>query len=274
MPPTRTTKTKAKPVPSPVVSRTTETVKKPRQRKAKGAVEGNTAPVDPTEPDAIAPTPGRTSRKKPAAIPTSATAEEPLLAQPAAGKRRRQLTGGVEEESDNQPVKRSKATAANPDETLPKRGRGRPRKDAQLPPARSPLPDRLVRNTHPATPKGTRRSSEQVAADDAAKRAAERKLLEEQIRLGEMAKLQFAQMQIGEEQADAEVQKKNATRLSAVIRRREPVKRKAESDDGEDFDFDEVDDLSSSGCEDLVVQPVRKRKVSCDQWACIASDKP
>jgi len=163
---------------------------------------------------------------------------------------------------DDQPVKQSKATTANPDKTLPKHGRGHPHKDAQLLPAQSPLPNHLVQNTHPAAPKGTHRSLEQVAADDAAKRAAERKLLEEQIWLGETAKLQFTQMQIGKKQADAEVQRKNATHLSAVIHRHEPTKRKAKSDDKEDFNFDEVDNLLSSGCEDLVVQPVWKRKAA------------
>jgi hypothetical protein len=45
--------------------------------------------------------------------------------------------------------------------------------------------------------------------DNTAKKAAERKLLEEQIHLGEMAKQKFAQMQIDNEQADIEMQRRN-----------------------------------------------------------------
>jgi hypothetical protein len=94
-----------------------------------------------------------------------------------------------------------------------------------------------------------------------AKKAAEKKLLEEQIRLGEMAKLQFAQMQVDDEHADVEMRRRNPTRLSAVKHTNQPVSMQVESTDGEEFDFAKVGDTSSSESE-VVVQPVRKRKVS------------
>jgi hypothetical protein len=256
MPATRTTKTKA--IATPSDAKTTEPVKKPRQRRAGNAVNSS-VPADTPEPAInTAPTGGKKSRKK-ATAPTSDTDVAMEESQPEAGKRKRQLTSDTQEEVDNLPPKRPKGTPANADGV--KRGRGRPRKEVQLPPARSPLPDRVGRNTHPATPKGTRRSSEQVAADNVAKKAAEKKLLEEQIRLGEMAKLQFAQMQVDDEHADIEMRRRNPTRLSAVKHTNQPVSMQVESTDGEEFDFAKVGDTSSSESE-VVVQPVRKRKVS------------
>ena len=185
--------------------------------------------------------------------------EDPPLLQPA-GKRKRLLPNNAQE-PDNKPAKRLKATPASSARTLSKRG-GRPRKGAQLPAARSPLPDRRVRNTHPATPKGTRRSTAQVTADNAARRAVEKQLLEEQIRLGEMAKLKFAEMQVCEEQVDEEMRRHNPTRRSGAVRKPETSSQQ-ESADGEDSDLRDVDSgTSSSETEDVVVQPVRKRKVS------------
>lgn len=231
MPATRTTKTKA--IDALSNAKTTQPVKKPYQRKAKNTANGSVPADTPEHAIGTAPTEGGKS------------------------KRKRQLTNDNQEE-DNLPLKRPKGTPANADGVK----RGRPRKDIQLPPARSPLPNRIVRNTHPTTPKGTRRSSEQVAADNAAKKAAEKKLLEEQIRLGEMAKLQFAQMQIDEEHAEVEIQKKNPMRLSAAKRINQRVITEVESTDGEQFDFDKAGDTSSSEESEVIVQPVRKKKVS------------
>jgi hypothetical protein len=105
----------------------------------------------------------------------------------------------------------------------------------------------------------------QVVADDAAKKAAEKKLLEEQIRLCEIAKAQYAEMQLSEEVINGEMQRRNPTCLSVAVRRRERVDTWAESNDGEEFNFDGVDNMSSSDSE-VVVQPVRKRKVNYNPW--------
>ena len=201
MPPARKAKTKADPGPQDPKS-----VKRTCRRKAKEVDEDGTIPAAMAVPaDTAAPRAGRKARKDarkdatvvvPTSGPNGGTDKDPPLLQPA-GKRKRQVTDGVQESDNlNKPVKRSKATPASSSETRSKR---HPQKNAQLPAARSPLPDRRVRNMHPVTPKGTRRSSAQVAADNAAKRAAEKRLLEEQIHLGEMAKQKFAEMQVYEE---------------------------------------------------------------------------
>lgn len=266
MPAARTTKTKA--AATPLDTKTTQPIKRPHQRKARNTANSSEPPDSPepaisTAP--TAPTGGRKSRKK-ATAPTGSTDVAMEELQPKASKRKRQLTNDTLEATDNLPLKRSKGTpAANAGGA--KHKRGRPPKEVQtvqLPPARPPLPDRIVRNTHPATPKGTCRSSKQVAADNAAKNAAEMKLLKEQIHLGEMAKLQFAQMQIDEEHADVEMRKRNPTRLSTVKRINQPVSKQDESTDGEEFDFDKVGDTTSSESE-IIVQPVHKRKVSFNQ---------
>ncbi|KAI9511705.1 hypothetical protein F5148DRAFT_1146655 [Russula earlei] len=73
-------------------------------------------------------------------------------------------------------------------------------------------------------------------------------MLEDQICLGEMAKLQFAQMQIDDEYTDIKMQKRNPTM-------------QVESTDGEDFDFDKVGDMSLSESE-VIFQPVHKKKAA------------
>jgi hypothetical protein len=84
-----------------------------------------------------------------------------------------------------------------------------------------------------------------------------------------MAKQKFAEMHIYEERVDRETQQNNPTCLSAEIRRAEPLSLK-ESVDEEEIDSHEVDGVSSeavsySETEDVIVQPVHKRKVSQDR---------
>ena len=256
MPLACTARTKVKS--SPQDTGNSEPVKKTRQRKAKQVVD--TIPADITKPkNTTARETGRKPRKDTVtAISKSGTninvsGEDPPLLQPV-GKRKRQLPNDVLVPS-NQPAKRLKVTPASSAETPPKRGGGRPRKGTRLP------PDRRVRNTHPATPKGTRRSTAQVNADNAAKRAIEKQVLEEQICLGEVAKQKFAEMQVCEERADAEIRRRNPTRLSGAVFRPETLGQQ-ENVNGEDFD---IGDVSSSEAEDVIAQPVRKRKVSQNQ---------
>jgi hypothetical protein len=90
-------------------------------------------------------------------------------------------------------------------------------------------------------------------------------LLEEQIHLGEIAKAQYAKMQLSEEVINGEMQRRNPTRLSVAVCRHGQVDTWAESNDGEEFNFDGVDDMSSSDSE-VIVQPVRKRKVNYNPW--------
>jgi hypothetical protein len=273
MPATRTTKSKATTASSGV--RTAEPVKRSHQHNAEKAVNG-TVPADITEPAiAMASAGDQKSRKAAAIVSTGSTDVDMAELWPKAGKHKHnlELTNNTQEELDNQHVKRSKATPANADEIVEKCGRGCPHKEVMLPRAQSLLPACLSQKTYPVTPKGSWRSTEQVALDNAAKKAVERKLLEEQIRLGEMVKQQFAQMQIDDEQADVEMQRRNPAWLSAAKCNNQPVCMQIESADEEEFNFNEVENMPLSELE-VVIQPVRKRKVSFIQGCILKTNEP
>lgn len=68
-----------------------------------------------------------------------------------------------------------------------------------------------------------------------------------------MAKQQFAQMQIDDEQADVEMQR-NPARLSAAKRNNQPVGMQVDSADEEEFDFNEAENMPLSESE-VVIQP-------------------
>ena len=105
---------------------------------------------------------------------------------------------------------------------------------------RDPLPDRPGRNVHPAKPTATRRTSQEVAAE----REAKKRAMEEKIREGERAKEFLALMNINEDRNNEELLTENPQRLSAAIRKRGRKHHAStdDSDDGEDFDFDAVED--------------------------------
>ncbi|KAF8802531.1 hypothetical protein BYT27DRAFT_6764428 [Phlegmacium glaucopus] len=85
--------------------------------------------------------------------------------------------------------------------------------------------------------------------------------LEEKERAFEEAKRRYAQMNVDEEDLDNEVAEKNSQRLSVANHILGKDGHKVEEvDDGEAFDFDEVNGLASSELEESDVEPVKKKK--------------
>jgi hypothetical protein len=125
---------------------------------------------------------------------------------------------------------------------------GEVKKPNEVAAIRDPLPNRPGRNVHPATPKRTRRTAQEVAAE----REAQKQAIEEKIREGERAKELLAQMNVNEGLEDEQMLTKNPQRLSAAIRKR-GRKCLDESEDGEDFDFTAVNQESYS--DDLSDEP-------------------
>ena len=122
---------------------------------------------------------------------------------------------------------------------------------------RTPLPDRQGRNIHPAGLPGQParwRSSQEVAAE----REAQRRAIEDKIREGEMAKQLLAQLNVAE---DLAMDDENPQRLSAAIHKRthddevEPA-----SDDGEAFDFADIDAMADSESDLSGEEPALKAK--------------
>jgi hypothetical protein len=70
-------------------------------------------------------------------------------------------------------------------------------------------------------------------------------------------------MSIAEEEFDEKMPSRNPQCLSAAIRKhgQDRLKEDVDNDEGEEFNFEEVDDGSSS---ESVVQPVQESKVSSD----------
>lgn len=237
-------------------------VKKGRQQNVLPADKDNIAPSNHAAESTgmTGPKTRRNGRQQEAAVvPTSNSGnnnKEPRTTNP--GVRKRNHKGrDAQEENDDPPAKRTKAGDAR--ETPAEASKGRTRKQAKEYMPRDPLPDRQGRNIHPAGLPTTRRTSQEVAAH----RESQKKALEEKIREGERAKQLFAQMSIAEEQLDEEMPLRNPQRLSAAICKH-GQDRLEDSDMGEDFDFEEVDDGSSSESDVSVVQPAQRSKVSGD----------
>ena len=130
---------------------------------------------------------------------------------------------------------------------------GDTRKVATVPP-RDPLPDRTGRNVHPGPKKVTRRSHQEVVAE----REAKAKAIEDQIRKLEMAKHLLAEANALED-IDNDAMDQNPQRLSTVIQKRKRVDVVGvvgDSDDGELFDFEEVELMDTSEDEEPVKQKV------------------
>jgi hypothetical protein len=174
---------------------------------------------------------------------------------------------------DGPPAKRTKVSSSKPTETPikathMKANKGRTRKQPREHVARDPLPDRRGRNIHPAAGQlTTRRTSQEVTAD----RESQRRALEEKIRQGEKAKELFALMSIAEEQFDEEMLTRNPQRLSAAILKHGRDCLEEDSEVGEVFNFEEVDNGTTSESDDSVVQPQAKAaelksKVSTQQY--------
>jgi hypothetical protein len=138
--------------------------------------------------------------------------------------------------------------------TLPSE-ENRPNCSAVEPASRDPLPDRPGRNVHPAGKLPKRRTPQEVAAE----RDAKARAIEQKIRELEDAKRQLAEMNASEDMYDDEMDKGNPQRLSAATRKCAYDELEANSDDGEAFDFSEVDDmLGSSDAE----EPLEEKIVS------------
>ena len=129
------------------------------------------------------------------------------------------------------------------------------RKAGDIPP-RDPLPDRKGRNVHPGPKKATRRSHQVCEAE----REAKAKAIEEQIQKLEMAKRLLAEANAFED-IENDTMDQNPQRLSTVIQKRKRVDDVGDSDDGELFNFKEVDEMKdTSGDEDG--EPVKQKVVS------------
>ena len=167
-------------------------------------------------------------------------------------KRSRKGTNDDRLEDDNPQAKRARVDPALTDVAVTKTKKPRAKKATQDASAREPLPERAARNTKPANKAVPRRTSKEVAAA----REAQQKALEEKIREGERAREMVARMNLARERQDDQMVIDNPVRLSAAIQKR---RRDDNSDEGEGFDFDDVDNLPSS---DIEVEPMKNAKVS------------
>jgi len=120
-------------------------------------------------------------------------------------------------------------------------------------PPRDPLPDCTGRNVHPVPKKATWRSHQEVEAE----REAKAKAIEEQIRKLEMAKHLLAEANAVED-IENDAMDQNPQRLSTVIQKHKHVDIVGDSDDGEVFDFKDVDEMIDSSEDEA---PVKKKAV-------------
>ena len=171
-------------------------------------------------------------------------------------KRSRKGTNDDQLEDDNPQAKRARVDLAPTDVAATKTKKPRTKKATQDAVAREPLPERGARNTKPINKPVPRRTSEEVAAA----REAQQKALEEKICEGERAREMAARMNLARKRQDNQMVIDNPVRLSAAIRKR---RRDDNSDEGERFDFDDVDNLPSS---DVEVEPMKNVKVSSTVW--------
>lgn len=154
-------------------------------------------------------------------------------------------------EVDNQPVaKRSKAANAGIPK-VPRRQRKAVDTQRVADPPRDPLPDRTGRNVHPCPKKATRRSHQEVEAE----REAKAKAIEEKIQRLEEAKRLLAEINASED-IENDAMDQNPQRLSTVNQKR---KHTDSDDDGEVFDFKDVDRMIDTSEDD---EPVKQKIVS------------
>jgi hypothetical protein len=171
---------------------------------------------------------GRPPKVTPAVPPANndSTTNGPPSPNAVPHKCSRKGTNDDQLEDDNPQAKRARVDLAPTDVAATKIKKPRAKKVTQDAVAREPLPERGARNTKPINKPVPHRTSEEVAAA----REAQQKALEEKIREGE----------------------------SAAIRKR---RRDDNSDEGERFDFDDVNNLPSSDIEPEV-EPIKNAKVS------------
>jgi hypothetical protein len=124
---------------------------------------------------------------------------------------------------------------------------------ATIDPRQDPLPDRTGRNTHPCPKKATRHSHQEVEAE----REAKAKAIEEQIQKLETAKRLLAEANAYEDIENYNMD--NPQRLSTVIQKRKYVDVDSDSNDGELFDFKDVDKMADTSEDE---EPVKQKVVS------------
>ena len=162
------------------------------------------------------------------------------------------------DEGNNQPAaKRLKADNAGvPQVPCQQCKAGDTQKVATVPP-RDPLPDCTGRNVHPGPKKVTRHSHQEVVAE----REAKAKAIEDQIQKLEMAKHLLAEANMLED-LENDTMDQNPQHLSTVMQKRKHVDVVGvvgDSDDGELFDFEEVDELMDTSEDE---GPVKQKVVS------------
>lgn len=184
-------------------------------------------------------------RKAPAVdVPTFHDDRDPTPIEDLPRKRVRNNTKPAIED-DSQPVaKRLKADQPKAGDT---------RKVAIIPP-RDPLPDRTGRNVHPIPKKGTRRSHQDIEAE----REAKTRAIEEEIQKLETAKRLLAEANAFED-TENDAMDQIPQRLSTVVQKRKHIDVVGDSDDGEHFDFKDVDEMIDTSEDE---EPVKQKVVS------------
>jgi len=104
-----------------------------------------------------------------------------------------------------------------------------------------PLPTQDGRNTHPGLIEGVAPAHRHTTAEVSAERAAAWKAAEDEICCGEEAKPRLAEMEVDEEQENAEDEEKSTRRLSAVLKNAYCP----HADDAESFDWNSGEESDS-----------------------------
>jgi hypothetical protein len=196
---------------------------------------------------------GRPRKVTAVEVPTIHEDQDPAPIEDLPRKRVRNDTKPANE-VDNQPAAK-RLNAGVPKVPRQQRKAGDTRKVAIVPP-RDPLPDRTGRNVHPGPKKATQRSHQEVEAE----REAKAKAIEEQIQKLEMAKRLLAEANAFED-IENDAMDQNPQRLSTVVQKRKRVDVVGDSDDGELFDFKDVDEMIDTS-EDDSEEPVKQKVVS------------
>jgi len=127
---------------------------------------------------------------------------------------------------------------------------------------REPLPGREGRNLHPGKQSGVAAAPRRKPGEAAAARAEKKKAAEEDLRKKEAARRALAEMDVAEEEEDAEMDAESTQRLSAALRSGYYGREPESGSEGESFDFAAVDmEVDDSESESNVEEPVRKSKV-------------
>lgn len=179
--------------------------------------------------------------------------EQPAPIQAPLRKRGQMAVTPAEDTDVQPPPKRVKANKANDNEPPRQQAKAN---NSNKRTARDPLPDRQVRNVHPAGQKPKRRTTQEVAAE----REAKQKALEEKIQQLENAKKLLAEANAYEDIQDDEMSQFIPQRLSTAIQKHQHTELDDESEVGEAFDFEGVDVMNSSESE----EPVKEKAVSID----------